>query len=219
MIICSYIGRNFSDCMKLTLPTWKADKILIYSDTDDFGIKMFEPSEDPIESWHRKILIIQRTLKENPNENVLYLDGDVLMKGDVSEVFKNPADVIATRMVIRPDRPYYKEVNAGVSFWKSNERTLKFCEEWLKLEAELRKDPTIPYAEQRAFNTLIYKGYDGLAEWTCSNVSENVFNFERDDDKQFVNHYKEYNPKLIHLKQGKWKNQFILDFISKSNII
>ncbi len=219
MIICSYIGKNYSDCLKLTLPTWKADKILIYSDTDDFGIKMFEPTEDRIESWHRKILIITRTLKENPGENILYLDGDVLMKESPEEVFKLPFDVIATRMVIRPERPQFQEVNAGVSFWKSNERTIKFCEEWLKLEEELKKDLTIPYAEQRAFNTLIYKGYDGLAEWTCSNVSENIYNGERDCDKQFVEMVNKYNPKLIHLKGRKWENKFILDFINNRNII
>jgi hypothetical protein len=215
LILTTYIGKNYNECLKITLQTWKADKILIYSDTEDFGIRMFEPTEDRIESWHRKILIITRALKENPGEDILYLDGDVMMKSSPEEVFKLPFDVIATRMVVRPERPQYQEVNAGVSFWKSNERTLKFCEEWLKLEEELKKDLIIPYAEQRAFNTLIYKGYDGLAEWTSSNVSENVWNFERDDDKQFVNHYKEFKPKLIHLKGRKWQNQFILDFLAK----
>jgi len=215
MITCSYIGRNYKDLLNITVPTWKGE-VIIYSDSDDFGVKLFEPCEDMKESWHRKILIIQKTLKEHQGENVLYLDGDVLMNGDVENMFDK--DLTVTRMVVRPERPQYQEINAGVSFWKANERTLKLCDEWLRLEKEFTH-PDIPYAEQRALNMLAYKGYDGISDWTVGNVSENVYNFERDDTKQFMEGVKKYNPKLIHLKGGRWKQEFSLNFLKEQGIL
>jgi hypothetical protein len=216
MIICNYTGANYKSCLDLTLPTWKADKVIVYSDSDEFGIKMFEPTEDFDESCKRKILAIQRTIKENMGQNILWLDADCAMGDSIDEVFENPADVIATRMVRRDrDMP---TVNAGVSFWKANDKTLQFCEKWLKIETEYRNEGGY-CPEQTAFNQLVYEGYDGLAPWTASNVSENIYNFERDDTKQFAQGLKEYNPKIIHLKQKRWQDPFSLDLLKQRGII
>lgn len=202
-VICTYTGANYKECLDITQPTWQADKIVVYSDTDDFGIKMFEPSEDFNESCRRKIKIIQRTIQEYPGENVLYLDTDVAMTARVDEVFEKVEDIVATRMV-RRERLMPVDVNAGVSFWKANWRTNLFCERWKKLE---RKNQAHRYPEQNAFNQLCIEGYDGQAEWTVSNVSENIYNFERDKTKEFLEDIKIYKPKLIHLKTKRWQDE------------
>jgi len=210
MIICNYTGKNYKECSNITLPTWQADKIIIYSDTDEFGIQMFEPSDDFNESCRRKIAIIQRTIQDYPKENILYLDTDVMMRERVDEVFKQKwEDIVATRMV-RRERLMPLDVNAGIIFWRSNWRTNLFCEHWKRLE---RKSQAFKYPEQHAFNDLCIDGYDGLKEWTVTNVSENIYNFERDKTKYFSLDLKKYRPKLIHLKTKRWEDEESLNII------
>jgi hypothetical protein len=219
MIIVNYTGQNYKECLDITLPTWKAEKILLYTDTDDFGEKLFKPSEDFNESCLRKIKVIKKAIEENLGENVLYMDADVMMTDRIDEVFDHNFDIVATRMVNRPERPHYHEVNAGVSFWRANKETLAFCEEWLLLEKQYRPRKTIPYPEQRAFNDLLYMHYDKRDGLAIGNVSENIYNFERDDTKQFIDGLHEFTPKLIHLKAKRWKNQFCLNYMRDNGII
>jgi len=181
---------------------------------------MFEPLEEEKnvanrfasemfnESCRRKILTVRKAIKENPGENLAYLDTDVYMTAHIDEVFENPQDVICTRMVHR--KRGYAEVNAGVFFMKANERSLKFCDEWIKLEKELGGK----LAEQRAFNYLCYLGYDGKAEWTVGNVSEEVYNFER-DGQEFFPDLQAKKPKLIHLKTKRWEDKESLKAVEK----
>jgi hypothetical protein len=219
MIIVTYTGQNYKACTDITHPTWKADKILIYTDTDDFGEKLFKPSEDFNESCLRKIKVIKKAIEENQGQNILYMDTDVMMVDSIDEVFEHGFDIVATRMVKRPDRPQYEEVNAGVSFWKATPETLAFCEEWLLLEKQYRPRKTIPYPEQRAFNDLLYMHYDKRDGLKIGNVSENIYNFERDDTKQFIDGLNTYKPKLIHLKGKRWQNEFCLNYMRNNGII
>jgi hypothetical protein len=220
MIIVAYITETYVECKNLTLPSW-GDNVMIFSDTDKFGMKLFnEQTTDFNENCRRKIIVIKEALKlasQWEDNDVLYLDADVLVAKPIA--YKPMHDLTVTRMIRRLDREYYKEINAGVSFWKANDKTIALCDKWLELEAEYRKDSTIPYPEQRALNDLAFQGYDGLLDITVGNVSENLFNFERDDDKQFVNDFAKYKPTLVHLKGKKWQNKFILDFLRKNDII
>jgi hypothetical protein len=209
MIICNYTGENYKDCLDLMLPTWKmADKIVIYSDTNKFGIKMFEPSDDFNESCRRKIQIIKRTLEDYKGHNVLYLDTDVMMMESIGhKVFTH--DVVATRMVKRPDRIHgEKDINAGVSFWKANDGTVKFCEQWLEDE---KKYQDFKYPEQHAFNELCYKYYDSSDFISIGNISERLYNFEHDNPDLFLKGIEQYKPNLIHFKGRRWGKADIVE--------
>lgn len=210
-VICTYTGKNYRPCLDITLPTWKAEKIVVYSDTDEFGIKMFEPSEDFNESCRRKIAIIQRTIQEHRGENVLYLDTDVAMTDRVDEVFEKTEDIIATRMA-RRERLMPVDVNAGVIFWKAKNWTNLFCERWKRLE---KKNQAHRYPEQNAFHQLCLQGYDQQAEWSVSNVSENIYNFERDKTKEFLKDLELYKPKLIHLKTKRWQDEESMEAVNR----
>lgn len=210
MIICNYTSENYEKCLNVSLPTWKkvinVEKILVYSDTDKFGIKLFQKSQDFNESCRRKILIIKKTLEDNIGKDVLYLDTDCLLLGDTTIVFSRGYDLTVTRMV-RRDR-FKREINAGVSFWKANSESIQFCNDWLKKESD--KKYTI-FPEQKAFNDLVYLAYDGLYNLDVGNVSENIFNYERDNEKEFLKYFKKYNPVIVHLKQGLWKQKNIMN--------
>lgn len=210
MIIANYTGENYGECLGITLPTWEAEKITIYTDTDKFGIKKYEPTTDFNESCRRKILTIKDIIKDNQGQNIVYLDTDVMMLADVSEVFGHPADLIVTRMV-RRDRKHEPSINAGVFFIKANPKTLAMCDMWLEMEERNRKNPDIKYPEQLALNEIAYRGYDGELDIKVSNVSENIYNFERDSVSAFKNEIK--NAKLVHLKRKYWQNPDVLSFV------
>lgn len=206
MIICNNTAPNYQECLNITKPTWKGQLELYNLDADNFN-----------GHCTNKIISIYKCLLKHPDNNIIYLDTDVIQTKEIPEdIFTH--DILATRMVVRPERPYYTEVNAGVSFWKSNKKTIKFCEDWLELDKEYQKTDK-SYPEQSAFNDLIYKGYDGKINIKTGNISENLYNFERDDTKQWINGIKEYNPYLIHMKQQRWKDEFSLNFLRTNGII
>jgi hypothetical protein len=204
-MIVNNTAPNYRECLRITQPTWKGKLALYAFDGNTFN-----------EHCTNKIKAIQSAIKQYPNENIVYLDTDVIQTRELPEIWTH--DIIATRMVIRPERPYYKEVNAGVFFMKSNERTARFVEEWFELDKQYQQDPTIPYPEQRAFNDLCYKYYDS-GEISVSNISENLFNFERDDTKEWMKGIEKYNPYLIHMKQSRWKSEFSLEYLRSRGII
>jgi hypothetical protein len=201
IVICNNTASNYKECLDITLPTWKGELDLYSFEGETFN-----------QHCTNKIKATLESLKKHKGKNIAYLDTDVFMVKEIDDkIFTH--DIITTRMVIRPDRPYYKEVNAGVFFMKANDKTIKFCEEWLELDKEYQKDPNIPYPEQRAFNDLCYKYYDSDTELTVGNVSENLYNLEADDTKEWMARIEKYKPHLIHLKNKRWTKEFSMNWL------
>ena len=192
---------NYQECLDICKPTWKHEVLQYNFDAQDFN-----------GHCTNKIRAMLDAVKNNWGAHLIYLDTDVFqVKPIKEEIFTH--DIITTRMVIRPDRPYYKEVNAGVFFMRANSKTQKFCEEWLELDKEYQKDKSIPYPEQRAFNDLCYKYYDSDDELTVGNVSENLYNLEADDTKDWMERIEKYKPYLIHLKNKRWQKEFSMNWL------
>jgi hypothetical protein len=208
MKIVNNTGSNFKECLDICKPTWKHEVLQYNFDAQNFN-----------GHCTNKIHAILDAIRNNKGSNLVYLDTDVFqVKPLKEEIFTH--DILATRMVIRPDRPYYKEVNAGVFFMKANDKTERFCEEWLELDKIYQQDPNIPYPEQRAFNDLCYRYYDRDDELTVSNLSENLFNLESDDTKDWMSRIEEYKPYLIHLKTKRWQSPFSMEWLkAKYDII
>lgn len=201
MLIVNNTAPNYQECLDICKPSWKHEVIQYNFDGNTFN-----------EHCTNKIQATLDAIRKHKGENLVYLDTDVFqVKPLKEELFTH--DIIATRMVIRQERPYYKEVNAGVFLIKANDKTEKFCEKWLELDKEYQKDPEIPYPEQRAFNDLLYKYYDSDSGITVGNISENLYNFERDDTKEWMTGIEKYNPYLIHLKSKRWSKDFSMDWL------
>ena len=201
MRIVNNTAPNYQECLDICKPTWKHEVLQYHNDALNFN-----------GHCTNKIFAMLDAVRNNKGQNLVYLDTDVFQVKPLPEsIFTH--DIITTRMVIRPDRPYYKEVNAGVFFMRANDKTEKFCEEWLELDKIYQQDPNIPYPEQRAFNDLCYKHYDSDDELTVSNVSEELFNQEKDDTKQWMEAVEKYKPYLIHLKNKRWSKEFSMDWL------
>jgi hypothetical protein len=212
--IITYCGKNYKKCLDLTLQTWKSDKILVFSDTKEFGTQLFQnETSDFNESCRRKIFTIKYCLTNNIHENIVYLDSDILMTDFIGEIFSNNFDICVTRMVHRSDTGGEKDINAGVSFWRPNQKTIQFCEQWLELEKQFQKTERFP--EQHAFSHLCYKQYDSLCEVRVTNISERIYNFEHDEENKFFEWLTVYKPKIIHLKARRWEKKEIMKKLEK----
>ena len=66
------------------------------------------------------------------------------------------------------------------------------------------------FAEQKALNTLVYDAYDEKIDIQAINLSEEVYNFERDNAEQFLRDIHE-RAKILHLKQKIWYNKDVLN--------
>lgn len=79
-------------------------------------------------------------------EEVVFLDGDIFIKSDFSEVFNQEFDIAYTIDQLG-DFPEYIEINelhsinTGVMFFRVNERTKKFFSYWKNICIEMYNDP------------------------------------------------------------------------------
>lgn len=206
MIIVNYTSESYKPILDLTLPSWSGEKI-IYSDSDQFGFKFFEKSDDYNQHCERKILTLLDVLKKNPGKDLLWLDTDCFVR-EMPNVFEDYSfDIACTRMVRR--KVQKRHINAGVIFFRANPKTLDFVEKWLNKAIEYRGKP---FHEQTAFHSLAYEAYDEILDVKLVNVSEEVYNYERDSAESFL---ADLHPraKILHLKQGLWKNEEILKIL------
>lgn len=198
MLIVNNTAQNYQECLDICKPTWKHPVSQYNYEANDFN-----------GHCTNKIRAMLDAVKNNKGQNLAYFDTDIFQVKELPDLWTH--DIITTRMVMR-DRPY-KEVNAGVFFMRATDQTERFCEEWLDLDKIYQQDPNIPYPEQRAFNDLAFKYYDSYGDISVSNVSENLYNCERDDTKQWMQAIQDYKPFLIHLKGGRWKKEFSMNFL------
>jgi len=212
MNIITLCNEKFKPCLDRFVNSWKGD-VYVYTDTDKFGERIFDTEEnDWKNNMTRKIEVIEYAL-DHLKGHILYLDADCYMKHPVDEVFKNPQDIIISRMVRRKDRINMEpEINAGVIFLKNNRRTKKLVKEWKQLAKDLF--PTERYHEQTALSKLCLDAFDGLKPYTCGVISERVYNCEHDIQKEWIETINKYNPKILHFKNSWWRDDFLVNLLT-----
>lgn len=220
--LISYCSLNYQACLDKFLPTWTADEIIIFTDSEDLilpdKVRKVVLQSGTSKDWHvnteRKIISVIGGLNLATNDNIMWIDCDCMMVKPVNDVFNTmDKDILATRMVYRRDKSGEREINSGVIFIKRNDRTIKMADEWLDLARKYIKIPDYAtYHEQTAFSHLCYEAYDGLKYFTVGNISERIYNLENDDHSMLLKWISTYNPHIIHFKSRLWEDK---DFYSK----
>lgn len=206
--IVTYATKSYDDVLSFTLDSWKRSvptaDISVLSDTEGYHTKAFEPSDDRREHYRRRIecvrAIVKRLIEDGrEGDGVIYLDSDVYAEKDPSIVFYSHShDLIVTRMIRRKDRSK-KEINDGVIFFRANHRVLAMLDLWSEKELELAKQG-VEFPAQKSLDRIATLAFDGLLPITASTCSENLFNFEREDIKDFKSGLMLYEPYLVHFK-------------------
>lgn len=214
-LIISFCSENYKQCLDTLEPVNILSRKL-FTDSEEFGIKIFDNKEtDFRKNMNRKIDTIQYALDNYDHDYITYLDTDCVIKQNFLEVYDNPSDIVVSRAVYRKDRPVFEQaINAGVIFLKNNERTKMLLKDWKELAEQYQPLPNYPWHEQSALSDLCFEAFDGLKPYTCSFVSERLYNCEHDNPNEFKRIVEKYNPKIIHLKNNWWRDYEMTKFIS-----
>jgi len=219
MHILSILTEEYRDLLQLSIPSWlkfnTVNKIYLYTDFD------WEPPSSRIVvindvpknlNWLQICAskpFLMRDLIETQSQkiNFIYLDADCVMFKDVSEVFETPFDIKAARLHLARS-----PVNAGVFFFRSNERTLKFANDWIKLQEEIRASgrglkPFKNNYEQMAFSQLLRQANRvvGVSDLPAK------YNCEADSKDRLLSLVSTYHPSIVHFKGMTWKDR---DFVN-----
>ena len=104
---------NYQDDNKFTCRSWvatRAAKIFIYTDNPSFPrysskveiVPYFSRNDDWLVNVGRKVIAAQDMVKRSPTDNMVFLDSDIFLCGDIAEVFNKSFDIAEQ---IRPARP------------------------------------------------------------------------------------------------------------------
>lgn len=144
-----------------------------------------------------KLRLWVKLLKEIEDEHIILIDSDMMVLNDISFVFDEDFDIGATLRAERARIPY----NGGVMFVKKNERSIKFFEEFEKINNKMYNDREFhkkwreKYAgmNQAAFGYMV-ENYEG--EIKIKNFPCKEFNNCCPDSSKFLKE----KPKIVHIK-------------------
>jgi hypothetical protein len=232
--IVTYCSRNFSDCLRLHLPTWSqhagAQIITIYSDCDDLQKLVPPPQEPKIQfrtihkdrnssptiSWNRKIDCLQHAARYCQTEFMLWLDTDCVTRRPVRPLFDclgRSAHVAAGRLIGRTNRAG-GAANAGVIAFRFDPCLETFFKDWQQRSAELGKTGE-KWHEQKALSALVMSAFDGLHPYRGAVFSEQLWNSEHDDDAAWLMNLEKYQPGIVHYKGNRWANKQLREAVAK----
>lgn len=228
--IVTYVTGEYAACLKITLPTWlensKAERIVIYTDvgdltklTDDKRVEVrpyFKTRANGMtDCWKRKIEILINAYHRCPSRFFCWLDADVYVASPFKDAFYRMGThhIGATRMFNKTARGR-GEANAGVIFFRHSPELRQFFLDWHKLSDELEASGHAGvWFEQCSMSRLVHEAFHGLHRYSAVPLSDNLYNLEDDDLKVWFARIKKHNPKLIHMKQSKWKSPAMVDAV------
>lgn len=100
-------------------------------------VKKIDPPRDKNKLWDN-VTKFKAWVEIDDDKPYALLDCDMLVREDVSEVFKEDFDIGLTRRTNRPDR-----INGGVVFVKPSENTRRFFNDWFEAVLFLMKNRDI----------------------------------------------------------------------------
>ncbi len=195
MNIVTLCMENYKDLALKFIPDWaRYGHVTVYSDTylpiaNAEVVPILESQDSREAHWSLKIDAINdyRLKNEGP---FAYIDADCAI---IDYLDVSGADIIGTSSIY-PTRL----LNAGVIFF-SGKNLDAFMHDW-KAESE-RLKPTDKLYEQTALDNLFKAGFHNT-----SAIDGNVYNSNGDDISEWKERIKKHKPKIIHFKDGKWRD-------------
>jgi hypothetical protein len=222
--IVSYCSLSYLDAFEFSIDSWfrngRASEVIIYTDSPEFekrakhrqNVSFVQAFTTPVEDlpeipWQRKIQVIHKYYKTTSQPYFAYLDCDCWVRDDFREVFQsmNQAKIVGTRLLGR-DKRGKGEANAGVIFFRNDPILTKFFKLWNDRAEYYYKKNHDAFYEQDSLSHLIIEAFDGLHAFQASLVSEHIYNCEHDSDNQWLQDIRRYQPKIIHFKAKRFRN-------------
>jgi hypothetical protein len=217
MTILSFATKSYLQAYERMIPSWldKAEEIVVYTDGHQFPeypnvrqIPLAGLGKDNREdAFADKILIIDEYFKDNPAENVAYLDMDCFVFEKFDEVFEHDFDIAGTKWDVLVGGKM--RFNAGVIFFKKGEGVRVFIEDWKRKSLELKSKNTYLY-EQTALEELLNDSHTGQKLYKMKPLPQNIYNNRGDDNRRWKAHLSKTKAKIIHFKAGRWMDERLI---------
>lgn len=209
---------NYKECALKTIPSWvkqnNVERIYVYTDFNleydsqkVIVLPIIEKTTDWIKIVGMKCKVLKNITKMTiENEKLAFIDIDCVIKDDISEVFENKFDIAVTRFSKK------NTINSGVWFVINNDNVKKLAEEWENLQNiyfERKNGVKARYSSysQKSLSEIVHQQYDNKTYLTVLPLSSRKYNHEADNEISWAKTVKRDNPKIIHFKGCKWKNE------------
>lgn len=124
---------NYKDAFEFAIKSWtrqNASKIIIYSDiTWDYPGVEIKKVLDKSTNWQKNICLKATCSKlalQEGYENVVFVDMDCYLRGDLGHVFEKDFDIATTELQRKGN------ISTGCYFMKNTESTNRFIDRWIK---------------------------------------------------------------------------------------
>ena len=222
--IFAYCSKNYEDAYNFVINSWtrpaNVTKVTIYTDWDLKPdnpkvevINMFEESKSWIIGTGRRLDVIKHFSDRNKGQtkNILFLDIDCFIVGDVSEVFNRPFDIAITRLFCGEDYAN-KTATAGLWFAKLSSGYYNFIEDWFK-RAELLKTRKVGIEDHRI--SYVQYSFTDVARtktprYNVLPIDEKIYNSEHSDEKLWYKLIRKFHPKILHYKGRRFRDSKII---------
>jgi hypothetical protein len=222
--IVSYCSLSYLDAFEFSIDSWlkngKANEVVIYTDSPEFArrakprerVRFVHAFATPVEKlvkypWQRKIEAIQMYYETTLHPYFVYLDCDCWVQQEFKEVFSSMSEtqIVGTRLLGRDNRGK-GEANAGVVFFRHHPTLDHFFKLWNERAQHYEKANHVNY-EQDSLSRLVIEAFDGKHPFRASLISERIYNCEHDIDDLWLQDIKQYQPKIVHFKQKRFRNK------------
>jgi hypothetical protein len=224
--IVTYCSLSYFDALEFCADSWlqnaSAAQVVVYTDSPELArrvrprdrlkiVHAFSPpaEEMPLFPIERKITALRSYFHETPQPFFVFLDCDCWVRQSFFEVFAGMVNthVVGTRMLGRYPRRGMGHANSGVIFFRRHSSLGEFFRIWEQRTSEFADQSRIHLREQDAYSQLMLEGFDLLHPFITSLVSEHVYNCEHDYDDLWLRDIEMYQPKIIHFKKQRFRNE------------
>lgn len=200
--IVAYCSENYKSILRFVVPSWLHDDVQeVHVYTDDWAIPfsdsrielitLFDKSTDVGVHCSRKAKALQHFCKKHPKtKNIILLDIDCYVIGELLTVFDNDFDIAPTIYDV-PHRRRLNNVSSGVLFLKNNMKTRQFIDEWVKRQDGDREQTRC--RDQRQLSKLLKKNGLNLNLY-C--LDYKIFNWHPMTAN--IGHIKQWKDKICH---------------------
>jgi len=232
--IIGFCSENYKACYDFSIESWlatNARKIYIYTDgwDDDTRngriefINITQKDTEWVINTGKKVdCILDYWTREGTLDNFCFLDVDNFIVSDITEVFNMIKTIGLTRI-------YTRTTSAGNVFFKKNNISKKFLDEWAVKQEEHKQSKNWSGHHGTAYDQWslheiasrdlnIHKKYDVTEnQYKITSLTNEIWNCEHDNANTWMQMIADNKCKILHFKMGYWRNQNLVRAIK--NII
>lgn len=223
--IITYCSKTYLPCLKQSINTWLntgAQQIFVYSDgipklfsNEEVVVKnIFEPTKLRSVNCFRKAIALKHHMDNYKHLNIVLLDVDCFVFGELGSVFDDNFDIAVT-CTKSPVKRKINDINAGVLFVKHSHLTEEFVDDWSEKAEDFRQSQS---QDQEWLNRVVKKNKHLIVHvldqkcynhYPHINLPQNIANWINDIEKCD-------EIKIIHMAFGLWKSIELVNSIMKT---